>query len=114
VGSSYDLVYTVYGSGDVVVEAAFEPGETALPELPRFGMRARLRAGFENLEWYGPGAVPTAASAPPDINTGPDNTPSEICMFFVCDFFIFCSQKADVLSAAGSRSHRLLIVFGKK
>jgi hypothetical protein len=25
-------------------------------------------------------AVPTAASAPPDINTGPDNTPSEICM----------------------------------
>jgi beta-galactosidase len=55
VGASYDIVYTVYGSGDIVVEADFEPGEMSLPELPRFGMRARLRPGFEKLAWYGPG-----------------------------------------------------------
>jgi beta-galactosidase len=54
-GASYDLTYTVYGSGDVVVDVSFEPGETALPELPRFGMQAVVVPGFESLEWYGPG-----------------------------------------------------------
>jgi beta-galactosidase len=58
-GSSYDLTYTVYGSGDVVVEAAFEPGDQTVPELPRFGMQARLQSGFEQLEWYGPGPEET-------------------------------------------------------
>ncbi len=61
VGAAYDLTYTVYGSGDVVVEAAFEPGDVAVPELPRFGMQARLRSGFEQLEWYGPGPEETYA-----------------------------------------------------
>jgi beta-galactosidase len=55
VGASYDVVYTVYGSGDIVVDASLEPGSRALPELPRFGMQARLRPGFEQLRWYGPG-----------------------------------------------------------
>jgi beta-galactosidase len=59
VGASCDLTYSVYGSGDIVVEAAFEPGETPLPELPRFGMQARIRPGFEQLEWYGPGPEET-------------------------------------------------------
>jgi beta-galactosidase len=59
VGASCDLTYTVYGSGDIVVEASFEPGETPLPELPRFGMQARIRPGFEHLEWYGPGPEET-------------------------------------------------------
>jgi beta-galactosidase len=49
----------VYGSGDLVVEASFEPGETPLPELPRFGMQARIQPGFEHLEWYGPGPEET-------------------------------------------------------
>lgn len=54
-GASYSLTYTVYGSGDVVVEASFEPGERPLPELPRFGMQVQLQPGFENLQWYGRG-----------------------------------------------------------
>jgi beta-galactosidase len=61
VSSTYRLTYTVYGSGDILVEAAFEPGETPLPELPRFGMQARLVPGFEDLEWYGPGPEETYA-----------------------------------------------------
>jgi beta-galactosidase len=61
VASTYRLTYTVYGSGDIVIEAAFEPGETPLPELPRFGMQARLAPGFEYLEWYGPGPEETYA-----------------------------------------------------
>jgi beta-galactosidase len=59
VAASYDLTYTVYGSGDIVIDAAFEPGDVRVPELPRFGMQARLRAGFEELAWYGPGPQET-------------------------------------------------------
>jgi beta-galactosidase len=55
VSSTLRLDYAVYGTGDVVVEEAFEPGDRPLPELPRFGMRAALVPGFENLQWYGPG-----------------------------------------------------------
>ena len=55
VGSRYSVVYTVYGNGDLVVEPSFEPGEGKLPELPRFGMQAKLVPGFETLQWYGPG-----------------------------------------------------------
>ena len=49
------LDYTVYGTGDVVVAAAFEPGDRPLPELPRYGMRVSLVPGLESLQWYGPG-----------------------------------------------------------
>jgi beta-galactosidase len=59
VGARYSLVYTVYGSGDLVVEASFDPGEAKLPDLPRFGMQAKLVAGFERLAWYGPGPQET-------------------------------------------------------
>ena len=53
--STLRLDYTVYGTGDVVVQMAFEPGDRPLPELPRFGMQATLVPGFEQLQWYGPG-----------------------------------------------------------
>jgi beta-galactosidase len=42
----YDLTYTVYGTGDLVVEASFDPGEQTLPDLPRFGMQATARPGL--------------------------------------------------------------------
>jgi len=61
VGASYDITYTVFGSGDIVVEASLEPEQAALPELPRFGMQARVAPGFETLEWYGPGPEETYA-----------------------------------------------------
>ena len=55
VSSRYDVVYTIYGTGDLVVEASFDPGDTLLPDLPRFGMQAKLAPGHERLAWYGPG-----------------------------------------------------------
>jgi beta-galactosidase len=61
VGSRYDVVYTIYGTGDLVVEASFDPGDTKLPDLPRFGMQARLVPGHEDLAWYGPGPEETYA-----------------------------------------------------
>ena len=46
--------YTIYGSGDVVVESSFEPkGE--LPDLPRFGMQMAMPEEFDQVAWYGRG-----------------------------------------------------------
>jgi beta-galactosidase len=57
--SGYSLTYTVYGTGDLVVDVAYEPGDLKLPDLPRFGMQTRLVPGFERVEWYGPGPEET-------------------------------------------------------
>ncbi len=54
-GSRYSVVYTIYGDGRLVVEPSFDPGDAKLPDLPRFGMQARLVPGLEQLAWYGPG-----------------------------------------------------------
>jgi beta-galactosidase len=52
--SPYTILYTVYGSGDVIIEGRFDPrGE--LPELPRFGMQMTLPPAFDSVEWYGRG-----------------------------------------------------------
>ncbi|HUJ45424.1 MAG TPA: glycoside hydrolase family 2 TIM barrel-domain containing protein [Opitutaceae bacterium] len=57
--SGYRLAWTVLGSGDVLVDASFRPGDRYLPEMPRFGMETMLRAGFDNLAWYGKGPQET-------------------------------------------------------
>jgi beta-galactosidase len=61
VGARYDVTYTVYGTGDLVVEVSFDPGDARLPDLPRFGMQATLVPGFGQLTWYGPGPEETYA-----------------------------------------------------
>ncbi|MEN7547990.1 glycoside hydrolase family 2 TIM barrel-domain containing protein [Rapidithrix thailandica] len=53
--STYRTQYTVFGSGDVLVENHFTPGSDSLPELPRFGMTMTLPAEFNQLEWLGRG-----------------------------------------------------------
>ena len=52
--SELSILYTVYGSGDVVVENAFKPGMD-LPELPRFGMQMRIPDDYGTITWYGRG-----------------------------------------------------------
>jgi beta-galactosidase len=52
--SAYITTWTVYGSGDVVVEARFTPGG-ALPELPRFGMQMAVPAALGTMTWLGRG-----------------------------------------------------------
>jgi beta-galactosidase len=59
VGARYDATYTVYGTGDLVVDVSFDPGDARLPDLPRFGMQATLVPGFDQLTWYGPGPEET-------------------------------------------------------
>jgi len=53
--SKYYTTYTVFGNGDIVVENRFVPGESDLPNLPRFGMTMTLPVDFDNMTWYGRG-----------------------------------------------------------
>ena len=54
-GSRVMTRYTVFGSGDVLVENRFEPGSEDLPEIPRFGMRLTLPATMDQVDWFGRG-----------------------------------------------------------
>jgi beta-galactosidase/beta-glucuronidase len=47
-------LYTVYGSGDVLLETQVVPHGN-LPPLPRLGVQLRLPAGFDRFAWYGLG-----------------------------------------------------------
>ncbi len=53
--STADVEYTIYGSGDIVVESILIPGASSLPEIPEVGMLLTLPQEFENIEWYGRG-----------------------------------------------------------
>jgi beta-galactosidase len=53
--SNYRCVYTIYGTGDVIVESSFEPGDLNLPDLPRFGMQMAIPGEFDTMSWYGRG-----------------------------------------------------------
>jgi beta-galactosidase/beta-glucuronidase len=53
-GFECHYVYTVYGSGDIVVDTEVVPkGE--LPPLPRVGVKMILPGGYETFTWYGRG-----------------------------------------------------------
>ena len=59
VSAEWETTYTVYGSGDMVVQAQFKPGKTDLPKLVRLGMQMTLPEGFERVTWLGPGPQET-------------------------------------------------------
>jgi hypothetical protein len=49
-----DLTYTIFGSGDVLIDCHVTPGE-GLPFLPRLGLQMQVPAGFEQFTWCGRG-----------------------------------------------------------
>jgi len=52
----YRNIYTIYGSGDVVVESNLQkPENINLPNLPRFGMQMAMPGEFNVMTWYGRG-----------------------------------------------------------
>jgi beta-galactosidase len=55
IDSTNQVVYTVLGDGDIIVEHSFTPGDGELPEVPRFGMQLVIPGGFETVTWYGRG-----------------------------------------------------------
>ena len=51
-------VYTIYGTGDVIVQTALTPAsapQAPLPVLPRVALQMRLPAQFDRLTWFGRG-----------------------------------------------------------
>ncbi len=55
VESTNEVVYTVFGDGEIAVDVSLNPGDGELPELPRFGMQMEVSGGFETVTWYGRG-----------------------------------------------------------
>jgi len=53
--AKYYTTYRILGSGDIIINNSFEPANTNLPEMPRFGMKMTLPVEFENIAWYGRG-----------------------------------------------------------
>ncbi len=59
VTATWETTYTVYGSGDIIVQANFKPGGANLPQLPRLGMQMTMPSGFDRIAWCGPGPEET-------------------------------------------------------
>ncbi len=59
VNAQWTTLYTVFGNGEVAVEASFAPPDAELPALPRLGMQMTLPAGFDRITWFGPGPQET-------------------------------------------------------
>jgi beta-galactosidase len=53
--ASYTMMYTIHGSGDVVVQSDYTPGSEKLAMMPRFGNELVVAPGLENITWYGRG-----------------------------------------------------------
>ncbi|MCP5104701.1 MAG: DUF4981 domain-containing protein, partial [bacterium] len=52
--SPLQIVYKVYGSGDVVVDCKMVPHRD-LPNLPRFGMQVEVPGEYDRVTWFGRG-----------------------------------------------------------
>ncbi len=58
--SEHCVTWTFLGSGDLLVESSWTPEPyLAVAEPPRFGMQTTLRAGFDQLSWFGKGPQET-------------------------------------------------------
>lgn len=53
--TDYYCIYTVFGSGDVIVENQILPENLKVPELPRIGMQMTIPGEFNTMVWYGRG-----------------------------------------------------------
>jgi beta-galactosidase len=58
-GATYKMTYTIYGSGDIIVESSYKPGTEKLAMMPRFGNELVVAPGLENITWYGRGPKET-------------------------------------------------------
>jgi beta-galactosidase len=53
--AGYVSVYTISGTGDVVIKNQFAKIAESIPEIPRMGMQIQLPEEFGNLKWFGRG-----------------------------------------------------------
>ena len=53
--AGYSSVYTILGSGDVLITNSLEKVSALIPEIPRMRMQMQLPEEFSNLKWFGRG-----------------------------------------------------------
>jgi beta-galactosidase len=53
--ATWETVYTVLGSGDILVDNTLTKASPSLPELPRVGTSLVLPGRFDRYEWFGRG-----------------------------------------------------------
>jgi beta-galactosidase len=58
-GATLKQSYTVYSSGDIIVETSYTPGYPKLAMMPRFGTELLVNKTLANIEWYGRGPAET-------------------------------------------------------
>jgi beta-galactosidase len=56
VHSGLIMSYTIFGSGDILVQYTFEPGKD-LPEIPRIGLQLGLNKSMQAIKWFGRGPM---------------------------------------------------------
>ena len=64
--AEYTLDYTINGKGQIQVQAKYQPRQTSIPLMPKFGMRVQLQDRFNKIAWYGRGPYENY----PDRKTG--------------------------------------------
>ncbi len=53
--STYKLDYMIYGDGTICVSNHLVPGDSLLPDLPRYGMDLRMPQEYSHVRWFGRG-----------------------------------------------------------
>ncbi|MHC4159034.1 MAG: beta-galactosidase small subunit [Planctomycetota bacterium] len=53
--ADYYTTYTIYGTGDVIVNNSLKPENLKVPEMPRFGMQMAIPGRFSTMTWFGRG-----------------------------------------------------------
>jgi beta-galactosidase len=53
--STYDILYTIDMDGELSLTASLHIGDSALPDMPRFGFYMEMDGSFDDLKWYGRG-----------------------------------------------------------
>ncbi|HSG67912.1 MAG TPA: beta-galactosidase domain 4-containing protein, partial [Bacteroidales bacterium] len=53
--SAYTLNYLIDMDGEVTLTGSLHLGDSALPDMPRFGFYMEMHGGFDKLEWFGRG-----------------------------------------------------------
>ncbi len=53
--SEYSILYSISMYGELSLEATLHPGDSVLPDMPRFGFYMEMPGRYDELEWFGRG-----------------------------------------------------------
>ncbi len=53
--SEYSIRYKIDMEGEITLTASLHPGDSILPDMPRFGLYMEMPGSFDNIRWFGRG-----------------------------------------------------------